>query len=94
MPRPQIEYSADFLLGLVDRANIPREVNGLETSKKFEVEGWHIGVFYDCGELDYIEYFITPEGEKVDFWKWPDILDEDGCPDGESDKERLIWSWP
>lgn len=34
--------------------------------------GWKVSVFYDCGEIDSIDMFITPDGQKVDFWEWDD----------------------
>lgn len=35
------------------------------------LNGWKVAIFYDGGELDYIEHFITPTGKLVDFWDWP-----------------------
>ena len=31
-------------------------------------DGWKVTFFYDCGELDYIDHFITPSGEKLEVW--------------------------
>lgn len=36
----------------------------------FNVNGWVVRFFYDCGELDYITDFVTPNGETIDFWDW------------------------
>jgi hypothetical protein len=36
------------------------------------MDGWKVEIFYDCGELDCINYFINPEGEEINFWDWPD----------------------
>ncbi len=33
---------------------------------------WKMVLFYDCGELDYIEHFVGPSGNVIDFWSWPD----------------------
>lgn len=35
-------------------------------------KGWRVVIFYDCGEIDYIAHFVTPSGELVDFWHWPE----------------------
>lgn len=35
-------------------------------------DGWKVVFSYDCGELDYIDIFITPCGRQIDFWTWPD----------------------
>jgi hypothetical protein len=32
------------------------------------LDGWKVCFFYDCGELDYIDHFVTPEGEKLEVW--------------------------
>jgi len=32
--------------------------------------GWTVIIFYDCGELDYIDSFVTPSGTIIDFWEW------------------------
>jgi len=31
--------------------------------------GWKVGFFYDCGELDYIDHFISPTGERIEVWE-------------------------
>jgi len=35
------------------------------------VDGWRVVIFYDCGSLDYISHFISPDGVAIDFWEWP-----------------------
>ena len=35
-------------------------------------DNWKVVIFYDCGNLDYIDHFITPDGEIIDYWDWPD----------------------
>ena len=32
---------------------------------------WKVSIFYDCGELDYIDKFVTPSGHEINFWDWP-----------------------
>ena len=33
------------------------------------IDGWQVGFFYDCGELDYIDYFLSPDGERIEVWE-------------------------
>ena len=56
-------------------------------------DGWKFSIFYDCGELDYIDHFVTPAGHEIDFWDWPDenpwkcyLINWRGC----GDLERLL----
>lgn len=56
-------------------------------------DGWQVCVFYDCGELDYIDHFITPEGVKLEVWpreyqsdQLPPVMCWRGC----SDTARLM----
>jgi hypothetical protein len=44
-------------------------------------DGWLVCFFYDCGELDYIAPFVTPDGEKLEVWpdgymrgRWPPVM--------------------
>lgn len=39
-----------------------------------EVEGWHLVIFNDCGELDYCDECISPDGRRWSF--------ESVCHDG------------
>ena len=32
-----------------------------------EVEGWHLTIFNDCGELDYCDECISPDGRRWSF---------------------------
>lgn len=32
-----------------------------------EVEGWHLVIFNDCGELDYCDECISPDGRRWSF---------------------------
>lgn len=45
-------------------------------------DGWTVVLFYDCGELDYIDHFISPSGEKISFWDWPD-----------SEEKNILMGW-
>ena len=71
-------YAASFLLSMLEGVDIP---NDIEPGEFRDVEiaardGWKVDVFYDCGELDYINHFISPKGEVVDFWDWPESEDK------------------
>jgi len=48
-------------------------------------DGWKISFFYDGDELDYINYFIMPNGTIIDFWDW----DEDKY----YDDKHLLMCW-
>ena len=66
-------YTADFLLGLIIPGSIPMNGDVDAMDVEFDCrDGWKVNVFYDVGELDYINHFVTPNGDTVDFWKWPD----------------------
>ena len=70
-------YAASFLLSLLEGISIP---NAIDPGEFCDVEiavrdGWKVDVFYDCGELDYINHFISPLGEVIDFWLWPESED-------------------
>ena len=32
-------------------------------------DGWKINLFYDCGELDYIDSFVYPDEKVIDVWE-------------------------
>jgi hypothetical protein len=74
--------TADFLLGLLKGIHIPENIEpGEFRDVEIQVQdGWKVDVFYDCGELDFINHFISPDGTQVDFWDWPES----------DDKSRLI----
>jgi len=70
-------YTADFLFGLLEGVDIPDDIGAGEfEDRTFEIrDGWKVVIFYDCGELDYIDHFETPDGTEVDFWEWPESAD-------------------
>ena len=48
-------------------------------------ESWCVVFFYDCGELDYIDHFVRPDGAILDVW-----------PDGgvdQSEWQGIVGSW-
>ena len=32
-----------------------------------DIDGWSITIFNDCGELDYCEAYVTPDGRRWSF---------------------------
>jgi len=55
-------------------------------------DGWQACFFYDCGELDYIDHFISPDGQRL--YVFPDGYQSDQSPPvmlwrGCSDTQRL-----
>ena len=69
--------SASFFLSLLDGVDIPDGIDqGDWGTRDFALpHGWKVSVFYDCGDLDYIDHFVSPSGKIVDFWHWPDSPD-------------------
>ena len=72
MPHPSISD----LLRMADAANPPGVVEaGAFDARGFTVAGgWTVWVLYDCGALDCIDHFTSPDGEEIDFWRWPEGL--------------------
>lgn len=71
-------YAASFLLSLLEGVDIPNDI-GPGEFRDVEIDvrdGWKVDVFYDCGELDYINHFVSPMGEVVNFWDWPRSEDQ------------------
>ena len=57
-------------------AKAPTDGDRIWTTEVFPAkDGWKVAVFYDVDEFNYIERFVTPEGNVIDFWDWPD------CPE-------------
>jgi hypothetical protein len=78
------KYDADMLLDIADSTNAPGENDDPWGSVIFDgKDEWKVSIFYDCGELDYIEHFVAPDGEIIDFWKWPDTY----LPNGDYDHD-------
>ena len=72
MPHPSI---SDFLR-MAHAANPPGVVEaGAFDARAFTVAGgWTVWVLYDGGALDCIDHFTSPDGEEIDFWRWPEGL--------------------
>ena len=55
------------LLEIVEKASPPRIQQGRWVfDVPFVQDGWTFEVFYDCGELDYLDHFISPDGERIE----------------------------
>jgi hypothetical protein len=39
-------------------------------------DGWKCVIFYDGDMLDYIDSFITPDGEIINFWEWDECIEK------------------
>ena len=70
--------SASFLLSLLEGVDIPDGIDqGDCGTREFDLtHGWKVSIFYDCGDLDYIDHFISPSVKIVDFWDWPSSPDK------------------
>lgn len=96
-PHPLDNWGQMFLLEIASSANPPDTQPGDSPDWCGDVtlsarDGWQVCFFYDCGELDYIDHFITPTGERLDVWpdgyqgdQWPPVM----CWRGVSDTERF-----
>lgn len=96
-PHPLDKWGQVFLMEIAHSAAPPDNQPGDSPSWCSEVlmparDGWQVCFFYDCGELDYIDHFITPAGERLDVW--PDVYESEQSPPvmnwrGTMDTERL-----
>lgn len=73
---------AEKLLSMADAANVPLDNPSCYSHQEFALaDEWKMTIFYDVGELDYIDHFVAPDGEIVDFWDWPDLTTKWNDPD-------------
>jgi hypothetical protein len=65
---------ADTLLAIARSAQPPPflENNDSDTIELPARDGWRVRFFYDVGDFDYIEEFVSPRGDIIDFWDWPE----------------------
>ena len=42
---------------------------------RFDVNGYEIVIFDDAGECDYVEWAVSPEGEKTTYNEWADAAE-------------------
>lgn len=72
-PHPLDQYDQWKLLEIAESANPPEQQPGDSVNWCGEVEipakdGWKVIFFYDCGELDFIDSFIMPDGKRLEVW--------------------------
>jgi hypothetical protein len=96
-PHPLDKWGQMFLLEIASSAAPPDTQPGDSPDWCGDVtlparDGWKVCFFYDCGDLDYIDHFVTPEGEKLDVFadgyqseQWPPVM----CWSGNADTERF-----
>lgn len=82
-----MNYDVWKLLEIAESTNAPEEQPSDSDNWCADVsfdakDGWKVIIFYDCGDLDYISHFISPTGEVIDFWEWP-----------ESEERELLTAW-
>lgn len=90
------EITTDELLAVlhaVERGDVTLEVDGATPAQVYAGDvyykasnGWRLVVFNDCGEWDYLDSVIAPDGRSAEF------------PDGHSDDEdtdldRVFWTY-
>jgi hypothetical protein len=42
---------------------------------RIEVDGYEIVIFDDAGECDYVEWAVSPEGQKTTYYEWSDAAE-------------------
>ena len=63
------EYTTEFLIEIAENAKIPRTFDTLFPWQSYSsTDGWLVVVFFDAGDLDYIDHFIAPDGTKINVW--------------------------
>jgi len=69
-PHPLDVFGQWLLLEIAESANPPEVLPTGPDYLDVEMEakdGWKVTFFYD-GELDYIDHFVTPDGQRLDVW--------------------------
>ena len=94
-PHPLDKWGQMFLLEIASSAAPPDTQPGDSPDWCGDVtrparDGWHVCFFYDCGELDYIDHFVAPDGEKLAVFEdgyqseqWPPVMNWRGNADTE-----------
>lgn len=71
-------YAADFLIDLANSTAFPDVSDDGAPWKTYpSKDGWQVCYFYDADYIDYIQHFIAPNGDVIDFWEWPDSPERD-----------------
>ena len=80
----------ELLLGIEQgniglRKSLPPEQDTLEAHYgvvEFVADSsWVLGIFFDCGEWDFIDHIIDPDGNRVEYEELPLILRNYGPPE-------------
>jgi hypothetical protein len=88
----RIEQAKELVRQLEARAVTIEHVPGDDAICYSTGNGWRIGVFDDAGQWDYFEYFVTPDGYRVDI----DDYFEDpilGSYQPPNEDLEALWSW-
>lgn len=58
------------LLLEADATNAPSSIGrGEFENREFIMSsGWKVVIFYDSGDLDYIDHFVSPDGRRIEVW--------------------------
>lgn len=85
-PHPLDQYDQWKLLEIAESANPPNSYPEDSDNWCGDVEmpakdGWKVIFFYDCGELDFIDSFVMPDGKHLEIWgngyqseQWPPVM--------------------
>ena len=77
MSEEEQKKCAFMLLDIVEKLKPPESIKNAQQGDITLTTGeWTVSFFYDCGEMDYIDHFITPNGQKLDVWGCKTIKDE------------------
>lgn len=72
------QYTAELILSKFNGIDFPDE---RQDDKSLVTvlgnNGWKAVLFYDCGELDYVDSVVDPNGIEIDFWRWKPSEDRD-----------------
>lgn len=92
---PLDRYGQWFLLEIAESANPPEILpSGPEWGDvpMDASDGWKVVFFYD-GELDYIDHFISPNGERLDVWLDDDHPEREKCDAAWGGQWPPIMNW-
>jgi hypothetical protein len=88
-------HSTDYLLRIAESAHIPVARPTNELREFAAKDGWTVVISNKIGGPGRIDHLVSPDGEFVSPWDWPEY------PDGEPnpDRQRMIdWrpviGWP
>ncbi len=61
---------------------------------KYKVDGWIIEVYRDCGEFDYIERVVSPDGRVGCYVEWGQVIEEEVSIEEKAVDEGEEWQEP